>query len=508
MFKSRNLTILIFSLLLTLVLSYPAAAEPRQVILTWQDDPHTTMTITFRTDSSDPGYLYYAPEKDAENYEKFQTEPFTFPETEAWIHTVELRDLKPDSRYRVVLGNENKELDPFYFKTAPTDPREITFLLGADSNRAEPETQREVNQLAASLEPEFVIFSGDLINEPLNEEEWDRWFDDWHELMITDNNRRIPIIPAIGNHEVNGMYHQTPDEAVYYLNRFALPDNRRYYYLEYGPMGIITLDSGHATPVSEQTGWLEQTLKENQDQPWLIAQQHVACWGGRGDIQVRSSSPARAISEQIRREWVPLFERYGVDLVNEGHEHTCKITVPMANTGQLRHRLEGMARIAIARANRTYDPEENYSPWMNPTLQKLSQGHWKEAGFNSMIEGVLGFFYQQALYGKQGGNLSLDMVLNSFGDSSFYTKFWHEIGDQPDFEHLTDPEKGVIYVGDGGWGGNPLNAPRPASENWYLEEVHQKYHVFLATLSSDWDEMNITPVFLDGSTGETHTIEK
>ena len=59
-----------------------------------------------------------------------------------------------------------------------------------------------------------------------------------------------------------------------------------------------------------ETAWLEQQLSESVA-TWKIAVFHhppYTCGGHAGDTRVA-------------REWVPLFESYGVQLVLSGHDH-------------------------------------------------------------------------------------------------------------------------------------------------------------------------------------------
>ena len=173
-----------------------AALVPRQVVLTWQNDPSTTMTITWRTDSQrGSNILRYAEAPDAKpkKWKYVQATTFTFDETSAWIHTVELTGLKPDHSYYVVINHPDSP-DRFHFRTIPDSrgKRDLVMLAGGDS-RSRRDVRREMNELAARQNPDFVIFDGDFIATALNEQQWDEWFDDWHEQMITADGRRILV---------------------------------------------------------------------------------------------------------------------------------------------------------------------------------------------------------------------------------------------------------------------------------------------------------------------------
>jgi acid phosphatase type 7 len=326
-------SLMVFIILLVL----PAAGQeydrlqPRQVVLTWQSDPSTSMTITWRTDDREEIHsLRFAKSPSARNrrWTTLEAETFTFSETSALLHTVELRDLDPGQKYYVVIEHPEYP-DKFHFQTMPDDRnrRELVFLAGGDS-RSRRDVRQEMNELAAREEPDFIIFDGDFINTALDEQQWDEWFDDWHEQLITPDGRRIPVIPAIGNHEVDGSYLQPRSKAPFYLNRFIVPEPRNWYVLELSPdLVLVTLDSDHLTEVTEQTEWLDNTLEANRDKRWKLVQYHVAAWPSVRDFE-------GDLPRKIRQHWIPVLERHNVDIVIEAHDHAYKKTVPIRNNSR------------------------------------------------------------------------------------------------------------------------------------------------------------------------------
>jgi hypothetical protein len=304
---------------------------PRQIILTWQQDPSHSMTITWRTDdSSGTNTLSYATKQSGLiiGEKTIQAKTFTFAETSAWLHTVELTNLKPNDEYFVTIHHPTAP-EKFHFRTMPSQrgERDLVFLAGGDS-RTRRDVRREMNELAITQNPDFVIFDGDFIQSALNEQQWDEWFDDWHEQMITPEGRRVPIVTSIGNHEVSGGFLQSRDKAPFFLNRFITPAPRNYYALEFGPdLVLLTLDTDHITEVTQQTQWLDSTLTAHNDNKWKLIQWHVAAWPSvrdfDGDVPVK-----------IRNHWIPVIEKHNVNLVIEAHDHAYKKTVPIRNNQQ------------------------------------------------------------------------------------------------------------------------------------------------------------------------------
>jgi acid phosphatase type 7 len=306
-------------------------SQPRQVVLTWQNDPSTTMTITWRTDVTEESHsLSYTdnPWLQPSQWTTVEAQSFTFPETKAWLHSVELTNLTPGQTYHVTI-NHPTLADQFSFRTMPDENnrRDLVFLAGADS-RTQREVRREMNELAAQLYPEFIIFDGDFIATALSEQEWDEWFDDWHELLITPDGRRVPVIPSIGNHEVNGSFLQPREQAPFYFNRFVVPEPKTRYTLKLAPdLVLVTLDSDHILEVTSQTDWLDSELTKHKDIMWKLVQYHVAAWpSARGFDE--------PVPTKIRIHWIPVLEMHNVDYVIEAHDHAFKKTVPIRNNSR------------------------------------------------------------------------------------------------------------------------------------------------------------------------------
>ena len=121
-----------------------------------------------------------------------------------------------------------------------------------------------------------------------------------------------PILAVLGNHDVQAGH---GDELA---RRLGMPG--RWYATRLGAVLFIGLDSTqpHST---EQRSWLAGTLAGN-DAPWVVVALHhppySAGWHGS--------------QWRVRRAFVPLFRRFGVDLVLAGHEHDYQRSEPLAGT--------------------------------------------------------------------------------------------------------------------------------------------------------------------------------
>ena len=105
---------------------------------------------------------------------------------------------------------------------------------------------------------------------------------------------------VLGNHDYE------VGRGAYELTTLGMPG--RYYTRKLGDVQLFFLDSNAIT--SRQTRWLAQQLSASTA-TWKIALFHhppYTCGGHAGDTDVV-------------RSWVPLFERYGVQLILSGHDH-------------------------------------------------------------------------------------------------------------------------------------------------------------------------------------------
>jgi hypothetical protein len=182
------------------------------------------------------------------------------------------------------------------------------------------------------LQPLFHLFNGDLCYANLAEDRVRTWWDFW------ENNsrsaRKRPWMPSAGNHENelgNG-----PIGYQAYQTYFSVPaaDGQTgltrglWYAFTVGAVRVISIanddvayqDGGdsYVRGYSEgaQKAWLEKELaaaRGDQDIDWIVVCMH--------QVAISTADKANGADLGIREEWVPLFDKHGVDLVVCGHEH-------------------------------------------------------------------------------------------------------------------------------------------------------------------------------------------
>lgn len=248
---------------------------------------------------------------------------------------VHLTGLKPGTEYRFRAEGETKDLG---FRTMPEKlTRPLRFASGGDTRHTK-EWLEKTNRVAMKFDPDFVVWGGDFAyangleqNTPL----WEEWFDANNATLVGADGRVVPIIGAIGNHEVVGGYYtrhaeyQPTDEwrariAPYFYQFFAFPGQPGYGTLDFGDyLSLIILDTAHSNPIpGMQTEWLERELVKRKGRPHVFPVYHVPAYPSQRSY---SGQP----SVQVREHWVPLFEKHGIEVAFEHHDHTYKRTHPI-----------------------------------------------------------------------------------------------------------------------------------------------------------------------------------
>ena len=224
------------------------------------------------------------------------------------VHEVRVDGLSPGSQYSytVTSGEESRS---GVFATAPALGDTFSFVVYGDSRSNRGAHTRVVERVRSEV-PDFLLSTGDLVNEGSSAADWQTFFD-IEGLLLKDN----VLFPSLGNHDRQGRG-KTADN---YRTYFSVPENspnpERYYAFTYGNSRFLILDSNsHSFSLTDQTAWIEEQLQVAHRDPKV---QHIF---------VTMHHPPYSVSlhggqTELREAWTPLFERYGVKAVFSGHDH-------------------------------------------------------------------------------------------------------------------------------------------------------------------------------------------
>ncbi|MHA1300012.1 MAG: purple acid phosphatase family protein [Candidatus Helarchaeota archaeon] len=273
-----------------------------------------TITMTWRTTETNESAIRYDTESKGGNPTQYSWENISQGQvfSSSYLHIIPLSNLQPNTIYYFICGSdEGGWSNEMKFKTPDSTPNEIIFIAGGDS-RSQVDIRNNISDLMKNYSPEFVISSGDLVNDGRVQSLWDTWFDGMDSYWKTNDNYTIPIIPCLGNHEYN---------ATNYYNQFALPHNEQWYSIDYSSLLNIICMSTNAQIDGAQLTWLKNDLKQYNDTLWKIVFFHEppyceGCHSSRTDV---------------RETWGPIFDKFNVSIVFSGHCHLYERTKPIKN---------------------------------------------------------------------------------------------------------------------------------------------------------------------------------
>lgn len=301
----------------------PLVGDPIAIYLSWAKNPDTTMVVQWVAPFRGFSKVVYRKKKAEERLETFGfSQPLPQGHREQHVHVVELTELSPSTIYEFSIDEKVWHA----FKTMPSDLNEpIRFVVGGDMYHEAEDRLEKANRLAAAHNPAFVIAGGDLayaapkIGNSEDSARWMTFISRWYKDMVTEEGLMIPLLTAIGNHEVIGRYRQPKSHAPFYYALFST--SKGYDIIDFGDyLSIVLLDTEHTNLIEgKQTDWLREKLAERAHIPHKFAAYHVPAWPS-----VRCLNAKR--SQLIRSAWVPLFEQFKINLSFEHHEHSYKRT--------------------------------------------------------------------------------------------------------------------------------------------------------------------------------------
>jgi 3',5'-cyclic AMP phosphodiesterase CpdA len=218
--------------------------------------------------------------------------------------------LAPSSRYRYRVEIAGQRWDG-ELSTAPAIGADVpfSFVVMGDTRNGVDAHRRVIERMAQDV-PDFVVGTGDMVDDGAREDQWQQFFEIERQLM-----RDNVFFPAVGNHDRQGRG-RTADA---YRALFSVPDNggdtERYYAFTYATARFLVLDSNeYSFALTDQTAWLERELIAARQDPrvrHIFAVMHHPAY----------SISLHGGSQDLRERWTPLFEKYQVSAVFSGHDH-------------------------------------------------------------------------------------------------------------------------------------------------------------------------------------------
>ena len=315
--------------------------DPDRIILTFHGAPATQRAVTWRTDHTIDKSIAQIAEatvnsKFTENSVTVDavTEPFDLglykgnTSLIVHYHSVIFKGLKPDKLYAYRVGDGEYWSEWIQFRTAKSYYAPTKFVYFGDAQNDVLAHWSRVIRMAYQTAPDasFVIHAGDLINHAHRDYEWAEWYKAGGFI-----HSQWTAIPAVGNHEFMSVAEGEPRElSLQWRPQFTLPVEKKLdeklhetvYTVDYQDIRMVVLNSNDQ--LEAQTAYIEKQLKSSTAK-WNIIVCHHSVF-----------SPAKGRDfEFARKNWKPLLDKYNVDLVLNGHDHTyARGHVPVRTTDQ------------------------------------------------------------------------------------------------------------------------------------------------------------------------------
>ncbi len=276
-----------------------------------------------------------------------------------WTYHARVDGLRPGATYgyAVTADNDQNAADPFSatFTTAPDGRAAFRFTsfgdLGAPGDGRAAAAAKAAYAVGAveAFMPLFHLLNGDLTDVgPGQEARAAAWRDFGNNVQPSAANR--PWLPAPGSHEPEpGSGDRVPAA---FLSRYTLPPNGvdgldgRWYAFRVGTALFVCLSGddvahgpgaggpGRVHSGGAQTRWLQSTLaaaRADASIDWIVVQLHpCACSSAPASAAPGAPAPEGGGCDLgVRREWLPLFDTYEVDLVLSGHDHGYERSFPV-----------------------------------------------------------------------------------------------------------------------------------------------------------------------------------
>ncbi len=225
------------------------------------------------------------------------------------LHELRLEGLIAGTRYRYVVRGPGVDPVEGRFVTAPADPQPFRFLIYGDT-RSHPDTHRTVIEAMRTEGPDFVVHTGDLVEDGRDESDWQTFFDVEAPLL-----RETVFVPVIGNHEIVRPSSTGIENYRRYVHVAAGgPSPELDYVFRYGGARFV-LANAYDDWTGPARDWLDQELtraRSEDPRGWLFVVMH---WGPR-------SSGPHGDNPMLNDAGIDrMLRRHHVDLVISGHDH-------------------------------------------------------------------------------------------------------------------------------------------------------------------------------------------
>jgi len=187
----------------------------------------------------------------------------------------------------------------------------------SDTAAANPPARRALVQSIAEASPAFVCFTGDIVYNGYDAEDWKVWDSETAIWRV----KKIPIFPALGNHDLHG----DPKAALgNYFQRFPELKGSRYYSVRAANLLMLVIDSSLDEIIGPQGVWLADKLDHvPSDVDFVLIMDHHPPYTSSSDAKKfggghSSRSPEQALAKMLEGRQAQVHYRI---VFFSGHVH-------------------------------------------------------------------------------------------------------------------------------------------------------------------------------------------
>ena len=232
------------------------------------------------------------------------------------VHTAVVSGLSAGSKYLYRVGS-GSYWSEWFEVDIPANNGDFSFIYFGDpqvSLKSEwSRVVRKAYQMVSDCR--FMLYAGDIINRSGSDMEWNEWFYAGSYIFST-----IPQILTPGNHD-----YKDQKLDIHWNLQFHQPQNGpkglkgTCFFVDYPNLRLISIDSASGDELENENGyemtvqkaWLDSVLRTNTKK-WTVVTTHLPFY----------STKDTRDNPQIRKHFQPILEKYKVDLVLTGHDHS------------------------------------------------------------------------------------------------------------------------------------------------------------------------------------------
>jgi len=380
----RKLNLIPVILILTIIPSaysqyYTKEKTPQRIVINLTESPSESMAVTWRTigEIENPEVQI----AEATNWIEFEeniklikpkSRKFVTDQNfEVYQHSATMDGLKANTLYTYRVGGDSEWSEWNQFKTAQDTVAPFKFIFLGDPQDKIKEHCSRVFRKAFKTAPDaaFWLIPGDLTSEPADIQ-YDEFFyaggfifGSTPSIFTADNHDNdflkkdgVIVQNSQGRKQRSGL------PSTMFLEHFTLPENgpvgygETSYHIDYQGVRFIVINVFNTKKLQEQVAWVEGLLANNPNS-WTIVSFHKPFYSAGRDRD----------DQGTRNIFLPIFDKYNVDLVLTGHDHAYARSHKLKNGVRVAENEKGTVYVVSVSGPKMYSVNTSYDHIMAKT---------------------------------------------------------------------------------------------------------------------------------------------